>query len=381
MPDDDGAQGPAILQVLPALDGGGVERSALEITTAIRRAGGRALVASAGGRLLPRFEHAGAELFTLDLNSKNPWTIWRNAARLHALITTHAVRLVHARSRAPAWSAWLAARRAGVPFVTTYHGLYREDFPGKHWYNSIMARGARVIANSHFTADHVAQRHGVGPERLRVIPRGVDPVSFDPDAIAPERITRLAAAWRVPDGAPVLLLPARLSPRKGQDVLLRALALMRHDSALAVLVGDAKPADRFGRRLEALASELGIAHRVRFAGHCADMPAAMQIADVVVSAAIEPEAFGRTVIEAQAMRCLVVATDHGGAAETIREGETGWRVPPGDPAALAARLDALLELPPGERLAAGIRARDWVVAHYTVRAMQDATIAVYAELL
>ncbi len=381
MSDDHDAHRPAILQLLPALEGGGVERSALEMTQAIRRAGGRALIASAGGRMLPHFEHAGAEHFKLDLGTKNPLRIWRNAARLHALITSQQVRLVHARSRAPAWSGWLAARRAGVPFMTTYHGLYREDFPGKHWYNSIMARGARVIANSRFTADHVAMRHGVGPERLRVVPRGADPASFDPDAIAPERIARLASAWRVPDGAPVLLLPARISPRKGQDVLLRALALMRHDSALAVLVGDAKPGDRFGRRLAALAEELGIAHRVRFAGHCADMPAAMHLADIVISAAIEPEAFGRTVIEAQAMRCLVVGTDHGGAAETIREGETGWRVPPGDPAALAARLDALLDLPPAERLAAGIRARDWVLAHYTVRAMQDATIAVYSELL
>jgi len=380
MPNDQ-EQGPAILQLLPALEGGGVERSAVEMAQAIVRAGGRALVASAGGRMVAQVERVGGVHLRLDLDSKNPLRIWRNAAAITQLIRTENVRLVHARSRAPAWSGHWAARRAGVPFVTTFHGLYREDVPGKHWYNSVMARGARVIANSRFTGDHVAMRYGVGPDRLRIIPRGVDPDIFDPDVIVPDRILKLAAQWRVPDGAPVLLLAGRLSARKGQDVLLRALARMRNTDALAVLVGDAKPTDRFGPRLEALARDLGIAHRVRFAGHCADMQAAMHIADVVVSASIEPEAFGRTVIEAQSMRCLVVASDHGGAVETIAHGDTGWRVKPGDDAALAEVLDALLEMPPDARLAAGERARASVIAHYTVRAMQDATIGVYAELL
>ncbi|MBN9507487.1 MAG: glycosyltransferase, partial [Alphaproteobacteria bacterium] len=169
----------SVLQVLPALGGGGVERGTLEMTQAIAEAGGTPLVASAGGRLAESIERAGGQNLLLPLDSKNPWTIWRNAARLEALIRGARVRIVHARSRAPAWSAWLAARRTGARFVTTYHGAYG-DFPGKRQYNAVMARGERVIAISRFIADLLERRHRVAPERIRVIHRGVDPALFDP---------------------------------------------------------------------------------------------------------------------------------------------------------------------------------------------------------
>jgi glycosyltransferase involved in cell wall biosynthesis len=378
---DETPEGPVILQVLPALQGGGVEKSALEITQAIRRAGGIPLVASAGGRMVAQIERAGGEHITLPLATKLPWLIWRNAARLETILRERQVSIIHARSRAPAWSAWMAARRCGVHFVTTCHGIYGENFPFKRDYNAVMARGERVIANSHFMAETVIARHQVPPERLRVIPRGVDPMIFDPDAIVPDRLARMAASWRLPDGTPTIMLPGRITGLKGQDVLLRAMARLRHQEAVCVLVGGSDGRERVRDRLVALAAELGISDRVRLVGHCEDMPAAMMMCDVVVSASTQPEAFGRTVIEAQAMRRLVVATDHGGAVETIEHGVTGWRVPPGDADALAEMLDGLLEMAPAEREAAGVRAREAVLRNYTVRAMQDATIAVYAELL
>ena len=377
----DSPAGPVILQVLPALQGGGVERSAVEITHAIARAGGVPLVASAGGRLVGSVQRFGGEHVTLPLGGKSPWRILRNAQALAALIRARDISIVHARSRAPAWSAWLACRWTTASFVTTCHGLYREDVPFKRDYNKVMTWGERVIANSRFTAAEMERRHHVGAERMRVIPRGVDPAIFDPDAVGPDRLARLSQTWRLADGQRTVMLPARISPTKGQDVLLQAVARMRHREIACVLVGGADGRERVLKRLLDLATTLGIGDRVRFVGHCEDMPAALLLSDVVVVPSVQPEAFGRGVIEAQAMRRLVLAANHGGAVETIEDGVTGWLVPPGDAGALADMLDRLLDLPQAEREAAGARARDAVQANYTVQAMQDATIAVYSELL
>ena len=373
--------GTTVLQVLPRLDTGGVERGTVEVAQAIRDAGARALVASAGGRLVPLVQRTRGRHAILPLDTKTPWGIWQNARRLEALVRTDQVSVVHARSRAPAWSAMLAARRAGVPFVTTYHGVYTESWPGKWRYNAVMAAGDRVIAISHHVADVLTQRHGVGPDRLRIIPRGVDPAVFDPDAVAAPRIARLAATWRVPDGAPTVVLPARLTRWKGASVLLRAMALLDRLDACCVLVGAMDGRERFAAELVAEAEALGIAGRLRMVGHCDDMPAALMLADVVVSASVEPEGFGRAVIEAQAMGRMVVATDHGGAAETVRHGDTGWRVPPNDPVALAAAIGRALQLTVEEGAAMGARSRASVLSDYTVSAMQAATLAVYREVL
>ncbi|MBS7790461.1 glycosyltransferase family 4 protein [Roseococcus sp. SDR] len=364
---------PAILQVLPALDAGGVERGTLEIAEAIQAAGWRALVASAGGRLVPALEATGARHITLPLATKSPFAIWRNAAALADLVRAERVSILHARSRAPAWSAWLAARRCGIPFVTTYHGTYGEGFPGKRLYNSIMARGDRVIAISRHIADHIRVTHGLAS---LVIPRGVDPRRFDPALVAPERIAALRAAWDIPPDAPVILLPARLTRWKGQAVLIEALAEI--PGAIAVLAGDPQGRDAYVASLRALAEQRGVADRLRIPGHIADMPAALLAADVVVHASIEPEAFGRTVIEAQAMGRPIIAADLGGPRETVEHGVTGWLTPAGDAAALAAQINAALALPPEARAALGGAARSRVP---TMEAMQAATLGLYRELL
>ncbi len=372
---------PVVLQVLPALGGGGVERGTIEMAQAVALHGGIALVASAGGRLAPAVERAGGRNIVLPLAAKRPWTIWRNAARLERLIRAEQVDIVHARSRAPAWSAWLAARRTGAHFLTTYHAPYAEDFPGKREYNAVMARGERVIAISRFVAEEIARRHAVPPGRIRVIHRGVDPAVFDPARVSFHRIGRLAQAWRVPLEHEAIVLPARLTRWKGQAVLIEALARLPRQDATVVLVGADQGRRGYARELATLADRLGVADRVRMVGDCEDMPAALALASVVVNASTAPEGFGRVIVEAQAMARPVVASDHGGAAETIQHGATGWRVPPGDPAALAATLDAVLALTPIERAVFGARARAAVEQHFTVRAMQDATLAVYAELL
>jgi glycosyltransferase involved in cell wall biosynthesis len=377
----DDFEAPVVLQVLPSLVTGGVERGTIEITDAIARAEGVALVASAGGRLVAAVERAGGRHFTLPLTAKTPTALWRNAERLEALIREHNVSIVHARSRAPAWSAWLACRRTGAHFVTTYHGTYAEDLPFKRRYNAVMARGEIVIAASRFIAELIVRRHNIPPTRIHVIPRGIDPAVFDPDEIAPDRMARLARAWRLPDGAPTVVLPGRLTAWKGQGVLIDAVARLAGRGVCCVLVGSDQGRRRYSAGLVRRAQRLGVADRLRLVGECDDMPAAMMLSDVVVHASTQPEAFGRVVVEAQAMGRPVIAADLGGPVETVAHGVTGWRVPAGDPAALAAAIDAALALSEEARRALAERARAAVLRRYTVRAMQEATLDVYEAVL
>jgi glycosyltransferase involved in cell wall biosynthesis len=370
-----------ILQILPALDGGGVERGTVDMVQAIAAAGGRALVASAGGRLVPQVERAGGEHIGLALMTKDPFNIWINAGRLARIIRRERVDLVHARSRAPAWSAYWAAQRTGIPFVTTWHGIYGEDFPGKRTYNSVMARGARVIAASQTIAARVLGTYGVDPSRLRIIPRGVDTSIFDPDAVVGDRVHRLAQAWRIPTDARMVLLPARLTRWKGAEALLEAASLVNRQEVFWVLTGNDGGGGAFTRALLRRARRRKLLSNVRLPGHCDDMHAAIMLADVVVSASLKPEPFGRSIIEAQAMRRPVVAFAHGGAAETIVDGETGYLVPPGNTVELAAAIAHALDLGTDERASLGQRARESIEAHYTVAAMQSATLAVYDEVL
>jgi glycosyltransferase involved in cell wall biosynthesis len=370
-----------VLQVLPSLVTGGVERGTIEITQAIVEAGGSALVASAGGRLVAAIERAGGRHITLPLMRKDPYSIWRNAGLLATIIRAERVDIVHARSRAPAWSAWLACRRTGAHFVTTWHGTYGEGLPFKRRYNSVMARGERIIVASRFIDRLVGERHGVDPARIRLIPRGVDPAAFDPGAVSGERVMRQLRSWRIPEHGPVVMMPGRLTEWKGQGVLLEAIARMGRRDVYCVLVGAEQGQPRFSQRLVARAAELGISERIRLAGECDDMPAALMAADVVVHASTQPEAFGRVVVEAQALGRPVIAADLGGPAETVEHGITGWRVPPGDPAILAEAIEAVLALP-GETLGmVGAQARAAVLEHYTVAAMQAATLEVYREVM
>lgn len=372
---------PVVLQVLPALGGGGVERGTAEMCQAIAKFGGTPLVASAGGILTSLVERCGGRNIILPMASKNPWRIWRNIGRLEQVIRDEQVDLVHARSRAPAWSAYGATRRSHVPFVTTYHGAYNENLPWKRDYNAVMASGDRVIAISRFIARRIERLHATPAERIRIIHRGVDPAVFDPDTVSPDRLMKLARAWRLDEGQPVVMLPGRLTRWKGQLVLIDALARMANRDVCVVLVGDAQGRTKFERELTDLAERRNVGGRVRMVGHCDDMPAAMKLATVVVNASTDPEAFGRVVIEAQSMACPVVATDHGGAVETVEHNVTGWRVAPGDAGELAEALDFVLGLSDAQRAAIGQAARASVMENYTVRRMQEATIAVYRELL
>ena len=383
---------PTILQIVPELDTGGAELSAIEITEAIVRAGGRALVLSEGGRLAPRIAACGGEFITFPAATKNPIRLLWNAYAMTRLVRREGVDLLHARSRAPAWSALIAARLTQKPFVTTYHGAYGENGALKRFYNSIMARGDIVIANSRYTAGLIRARYAT-PERLiRVIHRGVDPAVFDPAAVSPERIRALRSRLNLTMEDRVVLQAARLTGWKGQSVLIEAARRLKAENRLGrvvfVLAGDAQGRDAYRRTLEGLIAGGGLDGVVRLAGHVEDMPAAFAIAHVTVLASTEAEAFGRTATEAQAMGCPVISTNLGAPPETVLaapriapEAITGWLVPPGDAVALAEALAQSLALGPAQRTEMGRRARTHATVEFSLAAMRLATLMVYDRLL
>ena len=370
-----------ILQVLPRMVSGGVERGTVDIAEAVVAAGGQALVASEGGTMTVGLSRAKAEHITLPLASKNPLTMWRNVARLEELIRREGVDLVHARSRAPAWSAEAAARHCGVPFVTTFHGTYNFSNELKRRYNAVMTKGDRVIAISEFIAQHLRQNYKVAPERVRVIPRGVDLMKFDPDLVSAERMIQLATAWRLPDGKPIVLLPGRLTRWKGQALLLEALALLSDLEFCCLLVGDDQGRSAFRGELEAKIKSLDLTGKAVLLDHCDDMAAAYKLADVVVSAALEPEAFGRVAGEAQAMGRPVVASEHGGSVEQILPNVTGFFFKPGDAASLAEALRRALTLDNETRGHMRQQAALHIRTHYSKALMCERTLKVYEELL
>jgi len=371
----------SVLQVIPALDAGGAERTAVDVARAVVRAGGKAWIATKGGRLAAEAQSAGATIIEGPFGSKNPLTIWRNAKLLAGVIRENAITIVHARSRAPAWSAYLAARRTGVKYVATYHGIYNAKSGLKRWYNGIMARGDAVIANSQYTADHVAAEHKVEPKKLHVIPRGIDVHGFTPERVTPDRIDVIRKQWNLIQGKPVIVMPGRLTRWKGQLVFIEALARLPRRDFIAVMVGDAQERDAYVDELHASVRRLNLTDITRIPGHCSDMPAAFMAADVIVTPSIEPEAFGRVAVEAQAMGKPVVASRLGAQTETVLDGVTGFLFPPGDAQALAEGIARALTLGADQRQAMAKKARERVLASYSVEAMSDATLSVYRDLL
>ncbi|MBI3676017.1 MAG: glycosyltransferase family 4 protein [Proteobacteria bacterium] len=376
---------PAILQVTPALDTGGVERTTIDVAAALVREGYVPLVASAGGRLESALRAAGGELIRLPMDSKAPHILIANAFRLRDVIAKRNVKLVHARSRAPAWSAFWAAKMSGVPFVTTYHGIYNARSAPKRFYNSVMVRGKITIANSEWTATHIQKQHHAKREDIVVIPRGIDLSQFDPGGIAPERVSTTRANWGAKPDDIVVLLPGRLTRWKGQKVLIEALEELSKTDSLtnvhAVLAGDAQGRDTYEAGLRQATADAGLNDTISVVGHVEDMATAYLAADIVVSASTEPEAFGRVAAEAGAMGKPVIATDHGGARETVLQNVSGILVPPDDAAALAKALSRMIAMGPDQRRDMGAAGRRHVVQRFTLDRMCADTIALYKQIL
>ncbi|HPE29772.1 MAG TPA: glycosyltransferase family 4 protein [Parvularculaceae bacterium] len=379
-----------VLQVIPELDAGGAERTTVEMTRAIVAEGGRALVATKGGRLAPDIKAAGGKVFPMPVHSKNPFVIWANRKRLIDLIEKEKVDIIHVRSRAPAWSALWAAEATGKKLVATYHGAYGATNPLKKLYNSAMVRGDLVIANSAFTAAAIRAAYEVDWAKIKIIPRGADLEAFDPAGVQHARIDALTRRWGVRNDVRSfrLLLPARLTPWKGQSVAIEAIgqiASARRASGQRlelqlILAGDAQGRTKYAEALRRDIETRGVRDMVHLVGHCADMPAAIAWADAVLSPSTRPEAFGRVAVEAGAMGKPVIAADHGGARETIEDGVTGFLTPPGDAKALAEAIEKLMALDAVARQGMGARGRARVQRIYSSEAMCRSTMAAYTEL-
>jgi glycosyltransferase involved in cell wall biosynthesis len=362
--------GMKILQVLPELDQGGVERGTVEIAGALAAAGIPSAVASAGGRLAAELKAMGVEHFTLPLASKNPFVIFSNARKLARIVKDGGFTLMHVRSRAPAWSVKKASRISGVPFVSTWHGLYGTDPKFlKLPYNRVMLSGRGTIAVSDCVRKHILETYGADPKRVTTIHRGADVERFHPSAVSAETVKSTKESLGIDPQVPVVSLPGRLTSLKGQHILLEAASLMKTRSFALLFVGSDQGRVEYSQRLKAMAAELkGI--KTVFLDHSSQMPLIYAMSDVVVSASYShPEAFGRVITEAQAMGRIVVASAHGGACETVSDGMTGFLVPPGDPAALAATLDRALGLSNEERARIGTAAVKSVVENFSISRM------------
>lgn len=383
--------GRTILQIIPELDAGGAERTTIDVAAALAEAGARPLVAAEGGRMVSELQARGGVWLPFPAKTKNPLAMALNVPKLARLIREEGVDLVHARSRAPAWVALAAARMTKRPFVTTYHGSYAGRTAVKIAYNSVMARGDVVIANSDFTADLINQHHPFARDRVRVIHRGTDFRRFAAGMVDPERVAGLRAHWGVEPDARLVLLSARLTGWKGQKVLIEAAKRLVErglGDVRYILAGDAQGRDAYVKELDDAIRRKGLDGVVRRVGHCEDMPAAFMAAAVVVVPSTEPEAFGRVAVEAQAMGAPVVVSELGAVVETVMAPprvaaaeRTGWSVPAGDAEALADAVGEALSLGATARDGLASRARAHVLKRFSLERMISETLDVYTALL
>lgn len=369
----------SVMQLLPELNSGGVERGTLEMGRHLVLQKHKSVVVSGGGRLVDQLEGEGSLHIKKSIGSKTPLAlahIWP----MRRLIRTHKVDILHLRSRMPAWvgyMAWLSIPKRKRPLlVTTFHGFYSVNA-----YSEIMTKGQGVIAVSASIKRHIKDNYNRS-KNVRLIFRGVEIDSFTPGKVSPDRIERLRSEWGVSAEKQVIMLPGRLTRLKGQEVFLKSLLSVKNSAYVAVLVGDTLDNPGYTAELKKIIDSNGLGHYVKMVGHCSDMPAAFMIADIVLStSSLEPEAFGRTTVEAMAMGCPVIVTGHGGSLETVIPGENGWIVQPSDTVELARAIDEALDTPKEQLKKIGENNQRRVMENFTASAMCEQTFAFYEELL
>lgn len=380
-----------VLQIIPGLGGGGGEQACAEIVAGLRSRGDRAIVVSSGGVRVKDVLVAGGEHIERDVATKNPVKIMNNAVWLRDLIRKEKVDIVHARSRAPAWSAWIACRAAPCRFVTTFHAAYKFSGEIKRIYNSVMARGDRVIAISEFVAGYIRDGYKVEEGKLRVVYRGIDIQAFSPQAVDEERRDKLREEWEITDGDRIVLMPGRISRIKGHGLFIHAFSALckivdassekNEKNIIAVIVGDVQGRKEYKKEIEKLIDKEGISSKVRMVPHCRDMPAAYSLADVVVVPSQVPEGFGRVPVEAMAMGVPVIASNLGATSETVKDGTAGWLLPPDNPEQWSETMLKALRLSPGTRKHMSQAAIQRANVMFSRNAMISATLAVYDDIM
>lgn len=374
---------PVIVQIVPQMNRGGVERGTVEIAEAISARGWKAVVICNGGRMENQLRRAGAEVYTLPVDTKNPmkWPAVRR--RLKAALLSVGADIVHVRSRAPAWIALPLTRAMGIHSISTIHSKFVPQNFVKRIYNQKMLTADGIIAISDYVKSVITSHYSeaVSEKAIQVIHRGVDLDVFDPAKVSQHRIVRLSETLNLPDDGPVVMLPARATEWKGHAPLIEAVARLEAKDVTLLLLGAGDGHSRFIERLRALAIKTGLDGRLRIASGTDDMPAALMLADVVAMPSTIPEPFGRVALEAQAMGRPVVAFKHGGAIESIQEGETGWLAEPNNVEDLARCLQLALKLGPRQRTIWAKRARAHVESAFSTQQMCEKTLEIYADFL
>ena len=372
---------PVIVQILPTLVGGGVERGTVEMARAIQAAGGSAVVISNGGPLVRHIERCGGKHITLPVHVKNPFR-WPGLRRkLKTIFHNEDADIVHVRSRVPAWLALNLAKSMSIATVSTVHSRFTTQSILKRRYNAKLLDAGHVIAISNYVHGLITSQYIGVENRLTVVHRGVDIETFDPAAVSQARIIKFADTVALPEGVSVIMMPARSSSWKGHFILLNALAKLKDLNFFCLFVGASDGKGGFLKRITDYAHARGLEGRFRLTPVVDDMPAALMVADVVVMPSVTPEPFGRVALEAQAMGRPIVAFAHGGAVESIEHEKTGWLATPGDADSLAKNLSAALSLKPTARKAYARIARSHIEEHFSTNQMCQKTLKIYRRML
>ena len=377
-----------VLQVIPKLGYGGAETGCYDIAHYLPENNCESFIATSGGELLKFIDKKKVKIIKLPLHSKNPFLIIINSIALIAVILLNNISIVHARSRAPAWSCWLATKITGRKFVTTFHGTYNFDSVIKKFYNSVMVRSDLIIAGSNFIFSHIKENYSKyinNKKKLLVIFRGINVDYFDSTTKIYSDEKKLLTKWEIEKDKKILLLPGRLTSWKGQEIFIEAINLVNielgYEAFYAVILGSDQGRDLYKKKLISLVEKFRMIKQVRFIDHCKDMALAYKISDIVVSASIEPEAFGRVAVEAQSMEKPIIASNTGGSNETIIDEKTGFLFESGNAKSLSQKILKVITMDDTLLKAIGIQGRKNVIQKFNVEKMYFSTYSEYKKLL
>ena len=376
-----------ILQIIPNMEIGGAERTVLEITSFLKDTEFSSLVLTSGGKLIGELEKENIEVIKLKIDKKNPYSIIKNFFLFIKIFREKKIDLVHVRSRAPAWSAIFAAKKIGIPVLTTWHGHVSNSSFIKKIYNSIMLKGDAVIANSAYTAERISKIYNIDLNKIDIISRGVNVESFEGSKFSNTEISNMKKIWSVDDNKIIILFPARLTRWKGHLVTIEAINLLKKekffDHVIFLFAGEKAGAENYIKKLNSIITKFKLQENIKLVERIENMPLAYHASDIVLSPSIEPEPFGRIPIEAQAAGKTIIASDHGAVKDTIKNGNnfTGFKVKPNDPQALSIAIKQSITMDKKDLTKMHERAISNVKNNFSLENMCKKTLEVYKRLL
>ena len=377
-----------VLQVIPKLGYGGAETGCYDIAHYLPENNCKSFIVTSGGELTKFIDRKKVKLIRLPVHSKNPFLILLNSIILVFIILFYNISIVHARSRAPAWSCLIATKLTGRKFVTTFHGTYNFNGKIKKFYNSVMVRSDLVIAGSNFIFSHIKEKYSNlidVKKKLLVIFRGINVDYFDSSTLLEKDEKKLLNEWGILENKKIILLPGRLTSWKGQELFIEAINLVNielgYEAFYAVILGNDQGRDVYKKKLHALCEQYKISSQIKFIGSCKNMALAYKVSDIIVSASIEPEAFGRVAVEAQSMEKLIIASNIGGSNETVINEKTGLLFESGDPKSLSKKIMQALTMDESLLKTMGIEGRKNIVKKFNVEKMCFSTYSEYKRLI